>query len=117
MTSSSIVKPKPGVSGMTNWFFYEGVAGWLEDRSFEKDLNSLGPFEIFTSKTYPNLQLTDLLNGTVTLSGGYDFTPSDGDGVQFALTAEVVPEPSSFVLLALGLAVALTWRRAVDRLI
>ena len=93
----------------------EGVADWLEDRSFE-NLITAGPFEIFADETHPNLQLIDFLNGTVTLSGGFDNTPSDGDGVQFELTAEVVPEPSSVFLLAVGLAVALTWRRAGDRL-
>jgi len=93
----------------------EGVADWLEDRSFE-NLITAGPFEVFADETHPNLQLTDFLNGTVTLSGGFNNTPSDGDGVDFELTAEVVPEPSSVFLLAVGLAVALTWGRAGDRL-
>jgi hypothetical protein len=93
----------------------EGVAVWLEDRSFE-NLITAGPFEVFADETHPNLQLTDFLNGTVTLSGGFNNTPSDGDGVQFELTAEVVPEPSSVFLFAVGLAVALTWGRAGNRL-
>ncbi len=102
-------------SALTPLVTAEGVADWLEDRSFE-NLITAGPFEIFADETHPNLQLIDFLNGTVTLSGGFNNTPSDGDGVDFELTAEVVPEPSSVFLLAVGLAVALTWGRAGDRL-
>lgn len=91
----------------------EGVADWLEDRSFENSpLPIGGPFEIFNDETHPRLVLTDLLNGTVTLSGGFNHTASDGVGVNFELTAVVVPEPSSVVLLAIGLAFALIWPRA-----
>ena len=79
-----------------------GVADWLEDRSFGQ-LVVGAPFNLFADETYPNLQLADFLNGTVTLSGGFNNTPADGDGVDFDLTAQVVPEPSTLVLAILGL--------------
>ena len=97
-------------SAPTQFVTAEGVADWLEDRSFES-LITAGPFEIFADETHPNLQLTDFLNGTITLSGGFNNTPSDGVSVDFELTAMVVPEPSSVFLLATGLTVALIWRR------
>ena len=88
-----------------------GVADWLEDRSFEH-FPIGGPWEVFVDETHPNLVLTDFLNGTVMLSGGFNNTAFDGEGVHFELTAEVVPEPSSAILMAIGLACAVLGRRA-----
>ena len=90
----------------------EGLADWLEDRSFESTAIG-GATDVFADGTFPNLELVDSKtgNGTVEIFGGYDFTPSDGDGVQFELIAKVVPEPSSVFLLAAGVLFALAWRR------
>ncbi len=99
-------------NALTPFVTAEGVADWLEDRSF-RDLQVLGPFTLFADEEFPDLVLTDLLTGTVTLSGGFDHRAFDGDGVQFEVTAVVVPEPSSIVLLAVGLAVASALRRAI----
>jgi hypothetical protein len=82
-----------------------GVAGWLEDREFE-DLQVLGPFTVYADSTYPDLVVTDFLNGVVTLAGGFDHTPVDGIGVRFDANARVVPEPHSVILLVIGLALA-----------
>jgi hypothetical protein len=45
--------------------------------------------------------LTDYLNGTVQLSGGYDLRPVDADGLNFQVVAKLIPEPGSNLLIAL----------------
>jgi hypothetical protein len=54
------------------------------------------------SSTYPNLKLTDGLNGSIAIRGGYDLRFIDGDGLNFNFSASVVliPEPATIALIA-----------------
>jgi hypothetical protein len=56
------------------------------------------------SSTFPNLKLTDGLNGNLTITGGYDNTPVDGDAINFQFSAVAIPEPTALMLLAVAVA-------------
>lgn len=76
------------------------VEAYLADQLFIEDF--IGGLLHLKSSTIPDLKLTDGLNGNITLSGGYDATPVDGQGVefQFSAVAVAVPEPATVSLLA-----------------
>jgi hypothetical protein len=93
----------------------ERVQAWLESRMFVKQ-SVVGPFELYTDDTFPELRLFDLLNGTVHLEGGFDSTPADGVGMQFSLIATAVPEPDNLALVAIAVASALGGRILVRRI-
>jgi hypothetical protein len=92
----------PGLALVTG----ERVSTWLEDRRFIQ-LPVGAPFDVYADETFPALRLTDLLNGTVSLQGGFDSTPADGIGVNFQLNATLIPEPESLLLAGLAVAIAL----------
>ena len=95
----------PGLALVTG----ERVATWLEDRRFIR-LPLGAPFDVYADETFPNLRLTDLLNGTVSLQGGFDSTPADGIGVDFQLNATLIPEPASLLLAGAAAAIGLVWQ-------
>ncbi len=83
---------------------------WLAGRLFE--LEPLGaPINLYLDQTLEGLAFTDFLVGRVTLTGGYNATFVDGDGIEFAWSAAAVPEPTTF---ALGIA-TFGWSIAVAR--
>ncbi len=101
----------PGLALVTG----ERVSTWLESRRFVQ-LPVGAPF-VYADDVFPTFTLTDFLNGTVSLGGGYDSTPADGIGVDFQLNATLIPEPASWLLAGLALAIGLamyrrrwTWR-------
>ena len=76
------------------------VATWLEERRFIQ-LPVGAPFDVYADELFP-LRLTDFLNGALALDGGFDFTPSDGIGLNFNLNATLIPEPASWLLACLA---------------
>jgi hypothetical protein len=52
----------------------------------------LGPFNLYTDESFSQLELFDILNGQVTLEGGFDARPADGNGINFRFGATFSPE-------------------------
>jgi hypothetical protein len=100
--NETIQDDPPGLVPVT----VERVQAWLESRIFVKQ-SVVGPFELYKDGIFPELQLFDLLNGTVHIAGGFDSTPADGVGMQFSLIATAVPEPGTLALAAIAVASAL----------
>lgn len=86
------------------------VETWLADRVFEY-VPVGAPINLFWDSHFETLSLTDYLNGTVELSGGYDSTFVDGDGLNFQVSARLIPEPGTMSLMAVGLAASLAVRQ------
>jgi hypothetical protein len=74
------------------------VEAYLASHTFVEDF--IGGLVHLESSTHPDLKLTDGLNGTLAINGGFDATPVDGPGMDFQFSAVVVPEPGAPVLLA-----------------
>jgi hypothetical protein len=85
------------------------VEAWLANQLFVEDF--IGGLLHLESSTRPNLKLTDALNGNLTLVGGYNLTPVDGDGVHFNFSAVAIPEPAAATLMAVALAVGFVRKR------
>jgi hypothetical protein len=92
------------------------LANWLEARSFLKQPVA-GPFDLYTDEIFSGFQLTNTLNGMVTLQGGFDTTPVDGIGMQFSLNATLVPEPDALALACAACALTIfgTWLLQLKR--
>jgi hypothetical protein len=91
------------------------VAEWLESRRFIRQ--PIGaPFSGYTDEVIP-LGHSNYLDGTVSIDGGFDFTPADGIGVNFRLNATLVPEPAGWLLACMAMATlaALLRRRSTLR--
>jgi hypothetical protein len=84
------------------------VETYLASHTFVTDF--IGGLVHLESSTHPNLKLTDALNGNLLFIGGYDARPVDGDGLNFQLSARVIPEPAAISLLAIA-AIAIVGRR------
>jgi len=87
------------------------VETFLADQVFVEDV--IGGLLHLKSLTASGLKLTDGLNGSLSITGGYDLTNlsfNDGDGIQFQFGAVAVPEPAGAALLATA-ALALRRRR------
>ncbi|MEX2140574.1 MAG: hypothetical protein WD894_15025 [Pirellulales bacterium] len=96
----------PGLAFVTA----DRVADWLESRRFIQQPVG-APWSAYTDEVFP-LGLTNLLNGTVSLDGGFDSTPADGIGLNFTLNATLIPEPPGWLLACLAMtALALLLRR------
>lgn len=87
----------------------ERVEAWLASQLFVEDF--IGGLLHLKSSTRPNLKLTDGLNGNLSLIGGYDATPVDGDAIRFNFSAVAVPEPAAATLMAIALAVGTVRKR------
>jgi hypothetical protein len=74
------------------------VEEFLASQTFVEDF--VGGLLHLESSTYPELKLTDGLNGSLSISGGFDSTPVDGNGMLFDFSAVAVPEPTGFTLVA-----------------
>ena len=74
------------------------VEAYLASHLFVEDF--VGGGLHLESSTRPNLKLTDGLNGALSLVGGYDTTPIDGDALRFEFRAVAIPEPAAATLLA-----------------
>jgi hypothetical protein len=74
------------------------VEAYLASQNFVEDI--IGGQLHLESSTVPGLKLTDSLNGNISISGGYDATPVDGDAIQFLFSAVAVPEPAANLMLA-----------------
>ena len=82
------------------------VETWLANRVFEY-VPVLAPINLFWDSHFETLTLTDFLNGTVELSGGYNLTFVDGDGLDFQVSARLIPEPGAMCLTVVGLVASL----------
>lgn len=80
------------------------VGTYLANQVFVEDF--IGGLLHLESATVPGLKLTDSLNGNLTIIGGYDDTPVDGDGLNFQFSARSIPEPSTCALAFFGVLVA-----------
>ena len=78
------------------------VAAFLANHVFVEDF--IGGLLHLESSTDPWLKLTDGLNGNIAISGGYDQTFVDGDGMRFQFSARVIPEPAAIVLAVVAAA-------------
>jgi hypothetical protein len=87
----------------------ERVEAWLASQLFVEDF--IGGLLHLESSTRPNLKLTDALNGNLTLVGGYDSTPVDGDGIHFNFSAVAIPEPAAATLMAVAMAFGIVRNR------
>jgi hypothetical protein len=76
------------------------VESYLANQMFVEDF--IGGLLHLKSSTFPNLKLTDGLNGNLTITGGYDNTPVDGDALHFQFSAVAIPEPTALMLLAVA---------------
>lgn len=83
----------------------ERVEQWLEERLFF-ELSVTLPGDLYQDQTFSGLKLLDLLNGTVHLTGGYDLTFVDGNGVFFNLSVTQIPEPAAVTLASSALLLA-----------
>ncbi|BBO31994.1 hypothetical protein [Lacipirellula parvula] len=95
--------PTPGLVNAPN------IERFLNSRLFVEDF--LGGLLHLKSSDYSNLKLTDSLNGNLTLLGGFNNTPADGDGVFFNFSAVAIPEPTAATLVALASIVGLFFKR------
>jgi hypothetical protein len=74
------------------------VASYLEERLFA-EFQVAGEFVEYAAQQPTGLRLRDFLNGVLTLTGGFDHTPVDGTAMLFNVSASVVPEPASLILV------------------
>lgn len=108
LTGNEAIQAAPPAFGVIT---ADRVADYLASQQFVQDF--VGGLLHLESTSDPALKLTDSLSGQLTLRGGYDARPVDGDAVQFQLTATVVPEPASCALAgaaAIALAAGRRWR-------
>ncbi|MGD9633725.1 MAG: PEP-CTERM sorting domain-containing protein, partial [Pirellulales bacterium] len=99
----------PGGSPVTA----DRVEAWLAAHLFER-VAMASPIDFYQDSVFASLRLTDYLDPIVELAGGYNLTPVDGDGLNFQLTARLIPEPNTFVLIAIGFAILGFRRRQID---
>ena len=87
------------------------VEEFLADQTFVTDF--IGGLVHLESSTFPNLKLTDGVNGIIAIRGGYDLRFIDGDGLNFQFSASVVliPEPTTIGLIATAAMTILGGRR------
>lgn len=85
------------------------VEAYLASHLFVEDF--VGGGLHLESSTRPNLKLTDWLNGDLSLIGGYDATPIDGDAIRFQFTAVAIPEPAAATLAVAAAAFVFGRRR------
>jgi hypothetical protein len=86
------------------------VEAWLAARVFNQ-LPVAAPINYFEESQFRTLSLTDFLNGTIQLAGGYDARLVDGDGLNFQVSARLVPEPATVSLGAIALLFCCVGRR------
>lgn len=93
----------------------EGVASYLVARLFNQ-LPTTDAYTEYAAQQPTGLRLKDFHDGQITLTGGFDGTFVDGFGMLFNVSAALVPEPSTFALMASTLfAVSLIRRRGDPR--
>jgi hypothetical protein len=83
------------------------VEAWLSARVFEPSLIIDAPFVLYFDSHFQTLSYKDNLDGTVLLSGGYNRTLVDGDGLNFQVLARAIPEPGTAAFAGLVLLLAL----------
>jgi hypothetical protein len=84
------------------------VEEYLASHTFVEDF--IGGLLHLESSTHEGLKLTDGLNGTLTITGGFDATPVDGTGVLFDFSALAIPEPAGIALVAPAALALAGWR-------
>jgi len=88
----------------------ERVADYLEARSFFL-LQPPTPYDEYAAEGTIGLRLRDFMDGRLTLTGGFDDTPVDGTAMLFDVSANVVPEPASVILVCAAAALLMGRRR------
>jgi hypothetical protein len=83
------------------------VEAWLAARVFNQEFIG-APINFYRDSQLMTLGLSDFLQGTVGLFGGYDNRPVDGDGLHFNFRARLIPEPCSLALVCLAALGSLT---------
>ena len=106
LTGNEAIQNQSPTPGMVN---APNIERFLNNRLFVEDF--IGGLLHLETSNYPNLKLTDGLNGNLALFGGYDSTPVDGDAIRFNFSAVAIPEPAAATLLAIALACSGTRRR------
>lgn len=95
LTGNETIQAAPPGFGLVT---ADRVETYLASHLFVEDF--IGGLLHLESSTVPGLKLTDGLNGNVTITGGYDATPVDGDGIRFQFSAVAIPEPAGIALFA-----------------
>ena len=85
------------------------VEAYLAGHLFVEDF--IGGLLHLESSTVPGLKLTDSLNGNIAITGGFDMTPVDGQGMQFQFSAQAIPEPTGMALVTAAAAALCIVRR------
>ena len=85
------------------------VEAYLASHLFVEDF--IGGLLHLESSTVPGLKLTDSLNGNIAITGGFDMTPVDGQGMQFQFSAQAIPEPTGMALVTAAAAALCIVRR------
>jgi hypothetical protein len=84
------------------------VEEYLASHTFVEDF--IGGLLHLEYSTHEGLKLTDGLNGTLMITGGFDATPVDGTGVLFDFSAVAIPEPAGIALVATAALALSGWR-------